>query len=181
VIHILTGPVHSGKTTLLKKIIPLLKEKGIKIDGYLSESVWKNNECFGYRLTDLKNRRSYPFILREGKEEWEKIGPFFLVPDSLSRAKEIIRRTKNSDLAVVDEVGPLELAGKGVWPSLTEAFSSPRLDLLLVIRDSVLDEFCSIFERDKVLLYPVTEKKNPKDLASSLSTEIAKRRSSRPS
>lgn len=180
-IHILTGPVHSGKTTLLKKTIPLLKEKALRIDGYLSESVWKNNECLGYKLVDLKNQRSYPFIAREGKEGWEKIGPFFLVPDSLSRAKKIIHRTRNSDLAVVDEVGPLELSGKGVWPSLAEAVSSPRLDLLLVIRDSVLDEFCSIFKRNAVLLYSIKEKKNPKELASFLSEEIIKRRPLRPS
>lgn len=178
-IHILTGPVHSGKTTLLKNTIPLLIDKNLRIDGYLSESVWKKNECLGYDLLDLKEQRVYPFILKEGKEGWEKIGPYSLVPQSLSRAKEIIRRARNSDLAVVDEVGPLELAGKGVWSVLTEALFSAQPDFFLVIRASILERFLSIFKRDEVLVHAVADKLTPQELADSLRAEIKKRRQTR--
>ena len=168
-----------GKTTLLKNTIPLLIDKNLRIDGYLSESVWKKNECLGYDLLDLKEQQTYPFILRKGKEGWEKIGPYYFVPQSLSRAKEIICRASNSDLAVVDEVGPLELAGKGVWPALTKALFSAQPDFLLVIRDSVLEQFLSILKRDEVLVYAVADKITPPELAASLRAEIKKRRQTR--
>ncbi len=173
-IHILTGPVHSGKTTLLKNTIPLLREGKIRIDGYLSESIWKNDECLGYELFDLKEYQGHPFIMIKGKKSWEKIGPYYIVPESLSRAKRIIHRALNSDLAIVDEVGPLELAGKGIWPALIKALFSPQPDLFLVIRDSVLGQFLSILKRDEVLIYDVTDKLIHPELAASLLAEIKK-------
>jgi iron complex transport system ATP-binding protein len=179
VIHILTGPVHSGKTTLLKNTIPLLRKEDIRIDGYLSESVWKNNECLGYELIDLKEHQAHPFILKKGKEAWEKVGPYYFVPESLSRAKKIIHRARNSDLAVVDEVGPLELAGKGIWPVLATALFSAQPDFFLVIRDTILEQYLSILKRNEVLVYTATDKITPLELTVSLRVEIEKRRQTR--
>jgi nucleoside-triphosphatase THEP1 len=174
----LTGPVHSGKTTLLKNSIPILRNQDFTIDGYLTESVWKNNECIGYELIDLKEHRVHPFLSRNGEEEWEKIGPYFFLPESLAIAKKIIRRARGSDLAVVDEVGPLELAGKGVWPALAEALSS-HPDFFLVIRESILAEFLSLLKRYEVLVLTVSDRMPPSELAASLRAEIEKRRKSR--
>jgi iron complex transport system ATP-binding protein len=180
VIYILTGPVHSGKTTLLKNTIPLLLQKDFRIDGYLSESVWKNNECQGYKLVDLKEHQAHPFITKKGKEGWQKAGPYYFVPESLSKAKEIIRRAISSELAVIDEVGPLELAGRGVWPALAKTVFSAQPDFFLVIRDSVLEQFLSILKKDVVLVYTVVEKITPPRLAASLREKIEKRRQTRP-
>jgi len=47
-IFILTGPVHSGKTTFLKKVVNELKEQNFQIDGFLSEAVLKNQEIFRF-------------------------------------------------------------------------------------------------------------------------------------
>lgn len=178
VIHILTGPVHSGKTTLLKNTIPLLEGGNFGVDGYLSESVWKNDECLGYDLLDLKEQRSYPFITRKGKENWEKIGSYSFVPESLSRAKKIIYRASNSDLAVVDEVGPLELAGKGVWPALAKTLFFPRSDFILVMRETILKDFLFLLKKSEVLVYTVAEEKKSFESAESLRAEIEKRRKS---
>lgn len=175
-IYILTGPVHSGKTTLLKNAIPLLQEEGFRIDGYLSESVWKNNECLGYELVDLKEHQAHPFILKKGKEGWEKIGPYYFVPESLARAKKIIHRARSSGLAVVDEVGPLELTGRGVWPALTKALFCAQPDFFLVIRASVLEQFLPILKKDEVMVYAVADKITPPELTASLRAEIEKRR-----
>jgi nucleoside-triphosphatase len=158
----------------LKNTLSMLRNRSFKIDGYLSESIWKNGECMGYKLFDLRDHREHPFISTKGGKGWEKIGPYFFLPKSLTKAKKIIRRAASADLSVVDEVGPLELAGKGVWPALAEVlFSQP--DFFLVIRESVLEEFLSILKREEVLVYSLSGKISPPELAASLRAEIEKR------
>jgi nucleoside-triphosphatase THEP1 len=154
----------------MKNTIPLLRKKDIKIDGYLSESIWKNDECLGYELIDLKEEQAHPFILKQGDKNWEKVGPYYFIPESLSR---------NSDLAVVDEVGPLELAGKGVWPALATALFRSQPDFFLVIRETVLEQYLTILKKDRVLVYTVVDKITPAEMTASLRAEIEKRRRTR--
>ena len=53
-IYILTGPVHYGKTGLLKKLSSEIKQAAFKFGGFLSESVREKNRVAGYDLFDLK-------------------------------------------------------------------------------------------------------------------------------
>jgi nucleoside-triphosphatase THEP1 len=176
VINILTGPVHSGKTTLLKNTIPVLREKNFRVDGYLSDAIWKNEEFMGYDLIDLKDHRYHPFIRKQGQQDWQRIGPFFFLPGTLDIAKKIIHRSKKADLCVVDEVGPLELTGKGVWPILKDILMFPNPHLLLIVRDSILKKFIGNIQRGDFVVYDIEQNKTPARLAESLSQDIEKRR-----
>ena len=140
-IYLLTGPVHSGKTTLLTQIIRSLREKGVEVGGFLSVAIWNGDERTGYDLYDLTEEELIPFIRASGESSWQKIGPYFFVPDGLERAKNILLRTGGPDLLVVDEVGPLELSGQGLWPVLKDAISNCGKDCLLVVRESILGDF----------------------------------------
>jgi nucleoside-triphosphatase THEP1 len=162
------GPVHSGKTTLLKNTILVLRKKNFSIDGYLSESVWENEEILGYNLFDLRDLRSFPFIRKQGQEDGETIGPFSLLPETLEIAKKIIRRSPSSDLCVVDEVGPLELTGRGVWPALKDVLRIPEQDILLVVRRSILKSFLQKIQRNDFVVYDIEQEKTPSQMAASV-------------
>ena len=157
-IFILTGPVHSGKTTLLKKVVRELKEKKYRIDGFLSETVWKKEEIVGYDLFDLKKERSIPFIRKTGEKEWQKIGSYFFIPQSLDEAEKIIVRGKEADILVVDEVGPLELSGKGFWPALKQVIFHPLNSYLLVVRINILKDFLAMLGKSKVKIFDIKNK-----------------------
>ncbi len=178
-INILTGPVNSGKTTLLKNTLSSLNEKDLAIDGYLSEAVWEKNDFLGYDLYDLKDHRHHPFIRKKGQEEWQSIGPFFFQPESLDIAKHIIRRSGKADLCVVDEVGPLELEGKGVWPAIAKVLKLSQVDFLLVIRSSVLENFLARIKRSDTQVFSIEQKNIQTVLARSLLSDIKRRRRSR--
>lgn len=178
VINILTGPVHSGKTTLLKNTIPVLRENYFLIDGYLSEAIWKNKEFIGYDLIDLKDHRYHPFIRKQGQQDWQRIGPFSFLPGTLDIAKKIIHRSKKADLCVVDEVGPLELTGKGIWPALEDVLLIPKQNVLLVVRESILIKFIGNIKRDDFVVYDIEQNKTPARLAESLFRDIEKKRRS---
>jgi len=179
VINILTGPVHSGKTTLLKSTIPVLREKKFRIAGYLSEATWKNDEFLGYDLVDLEDHRNHPFIRKHGQQDWQRIGSFFFLPETLDLAKNIIHRSEKADLCIVDEVGPLELSGKGVWPALENILKFPHSHLLLVVRDSILDDMLDKIQREDFIVFDIEQKKKPLHLANSLLQGLDKRRESK--
>ncbi|UCE40978.1 MAG: hypothetical protein JSV17_16295 [Candidatus Aminicenantes bacterium] len=177
-INILTGPVHSGKTTLLKTIIPVLRGKNIRIDGYLSEAVWKDEKFLGYDLLDLKDQHQQPFIRKKGQQGWQRIGPFYFLPGMLDVAEKIIHRSKNENLCVVDEVGPLELKGNGVWQALEEILMIPEQGVLLVVRESILKDFLEKIQRDDFKVYDIGQEIQPIRMVESLMQNLEKRRQS---
>lgn len=162
----------------MKNILFPLKEQALSIDGYLSEAVWKHGNTQGYDLFDLKEHRYYPFIRREGQEDWQSIGPFFFLPETLDLAKKIIYRGAKAHLCVVDEVGPLELDGKGVWPAIAEVFRMSRGDFLLVVRDSVLKSFLARVERNDTGVFSLEQENIQSALTGSIISNLKKRRRS---
>ncbi|MGB7296475.1 MAG: nucleoside-triphosphatase [Candidatus Aminicenantales bacterium] len=139
-ILILTGPVHAGKTTFLKNLLPVFRSREIPVCGYLSLPVLKQARTWGYDLFDFKTGRSVPLLRREGRPGWQKVGPYFFLPAGLQAAENIIRGCPAGERLIVDEVGPQELAGRGVWPALSAALSRPEIACLLVVRESLIDE-----------------------------------------
>lgn len=157
-IFILTGAVHSGKTTLLKGTIQVFKRKKLIVHGFLSVAVFRGSERIGYDLFDLKKEQSIPLIRREGKKDWQRVGSYFFLPSGLEEAQRIISRSKNSDICVVDEIGPLELSGKGFWPALKPILFSPLTSFLISVRKSILQDFLSILEETDSKVFDIREK-----------------------
>jgi nucleoside-triphosphatase THEP1 len=157
-IFILTGPVHSGKTTLLKKVVRELKEQKYRIDGFLSEAVREKEETVGYDLFDLKKERTIPLIRRTGKKEWQKIGSYFFIPQGLEEAEKIILQGKEADILVVDEVGPLELSGRGYWPALKQVVFHPLNNFLLVMRINIVKDFLAMLGKSEVKIFDIKNK-----------------------
>lgn len=157
-IHILTGPVHSGKTTLLQRVTAHLKSRNISAYGYLSLSIQENEDFIGYDLYDIKLETQTPFIRKEGDDHWQRIGAYFFIPETLDYAQSIILHADKSDMCFIDEVGPLELKGKGVWPALEKALDFPSTDYVLVVRDTILEGWVEILGQSCTRIFDISEK-----------------------
>jgi len=166
-IFILTGPVDSGKTTFLKRVIEELKRQKIKLDGFLSEAL-KDQEKIGYDLLDLGGGKSVPFIRKSGRQDWQRIGPYFFIPKGLSWAKKIILRSRKAEVLVVDEIGPLELSGQGLWDVLEKVIFQRVQKFLFVLRREILEDFLKMVGKIKVKIFDIEEE----DVFSRLIEEI---------
>jgi nucleoside-triphosphatase THEP1 len=142
VIHILTGPVHSGKTTLLRDVTTQLKNQNIDVAGFL---------C-------LYTEENAQFIRKEGNKFWQRIGPYFFIPESLDHAQNMIRLSTNADVCVVDEVGPLELEGKGLWPALKKVIALSTPEFIFVVRETILDNWHKMLKEIPVQVFDISDK-----------------------
>lgn len=136
---VLTGPVHGGKTTYLGEACRRWSAHGLSYAGFLSPAVTGADGQTGYDLLELPGPFRRPYLRRHGPAGAERTGPFTFVPAALERARAILRDPRPADLLVVDEVGPLELQGGGLWPALRDAIGRPQRTVLLVVRDTIAD------------------------------------------
>jgi nucleoside-triphosphatase THEP1 len=139
-IIILSGPVHGGKTTLIQKSLSRWASRGLRFGGFLSVAVRDAAGASGYDFVDLKDSRRLPFLRRAGEPEWERIGPYYFVPETLNAARSLILAADPEEALIVDEVGPLELAHGGLWPALREIIFMPQRKTLLVAREEILED-----------------------------------------
>jgi nucleoside-triphosphatase THEP1 len=141
----------------LKKLADELKGKGLRIGGFLSEVVLEGPNVVGYDLFDLRDEMYWPFIRKQGKEGWQRIGSYFFIPESLAHAKTQILQSKDRDILVVDEVGPLELREKGLWPAVRNVLSSPPRMIILVVRKSIMKDFLDLVKGQEIRIFDIQE------------------------
>jgi len=156
-IIILSGPVHGGKTTLIQKSLPRWASHGLAFGGFLSIAVPDGSGALEYDLLGLKDGLRLPLLRRTGEFEGERIGPFSFVPRTLEVARSLIRAADPAEVLIVDEVGPLELAGGGFWPALREVVFKPGMKLLLVAREEILEDLSRLLGAPMPLVIDVCD------------------------
>ena len=145
-IYILSRPIHSGKTTELMQ--------------------WSNlqNNIHGILMPDISGSRK--ILNLDTKEIFEaecvditntklsitSIGKFNFYTDAFEKANSIILHalSQNPRWLVIDEVGKLEISGKGFYVSVEDAIKiygdkDKPGDLLITVRDSLCVEVVSFF------------------------------------
>ena len=157
---IITGDVDSGKTSWCKQ--NLLEKKDHRYDGVLLLKIFSSGQRTGYDALRVSTGQTIPFARRKGfePEDWhstEKIGVF-----SISRkGKKIVNRwireasSRNVEGIIIDEVGPLEILGRGLADSVQYALNNTPsyTKIFMVVRKDCLKEVCHKFNiKDHMLI-----------------------------
>jgi nucleoside-triphosphatase THEP1 len=101
----------------------------------------KQGQRFGSNALDLLTGREIPFARLSSHvcvKQGERVGDYTISKDGIIFACGAIKRAVESrcDLVVIDEVGPLELSGKGLMPAVESALRS-GVNVLIVVRSSL--------------------------------------------
>jgi nucleoside-triphosphatase THEP1 len=160
-IVILSGPVHSGKTTLIQKSLSRWAARGLLFGGFLSIAVRNERGESEYDFLDLKEGLRLPFLRRAGEPEWETVGPFYFVPRTLDAARSLLASANPEELLIVDEFGPLELAGGGLWPALRRILSDGSFRVLLVVREDILEDAIRVLGTPPALILDARDPSAP--------------------
>ena len=136
-IHILTGPIRSGKTTTLLNWIKDKKDAA----GILTPDV------DGFR--HFMNIATRQLFKMEASENEEKIvvGRFAFSKNNFNRANEILlNETFNDGWLIIDEIGPLELIGHGYNESIIFLLTKRYKKTLWVVREGLITTISKHFK-----------------------------------
>jgi nucleoside-triphosphatase len=141
-IFIISGSQGSGKTTLLKRTIKFLKEKNFQVGGIVAEGYWKNDQRDRFDLVNQTTGEKIVFCQRDEIEEWEKIRHFYINPKGQEFGESILHPNtiKHSDVCVIDEIGPFEIANKGWFNAINKLLINSNIPMIWVVRNSLIDE-----------------------------------------
>jgi len=139
-IYILKGAVGSGKTTYLVNYC-----KGKKaIGGILSPVINGKRHFLNIRSNEIKLMESF-----EVETETLNIGRYKFSAKAFEWANKILIdcTNKNYETIIIDEIGPLELQGKGFAETLKFLLShhETKSDLLLVVRENLANDVLDYF------------------------------------
>ncbi|NJO88009.1 MAG: DUF2478 domain-containing protein [Chloroflexia bacterium] len=153
---IVTGKIDVGKTSFVQQLIEAFKEKQLKVSGIYSRKVYENNKRIGYDLVDIKTNTFEPFLQINGKQR-DGIGMFKILPRGLQFGIESLKSANNgnSDIVIVDEIGKLELSGKGWIGQVKQLITLQQTHLLLVINEKFLEEFSEQLDLKNTLLITI--------------------------
>jgi len=140
-IVLLVGDKHSGKTTVAEKIAKNAKASGFDVAGILAPSVYRKEKLVGFDIVNIRNSKITHLADREPSEKFTftKKGLQFGIETLNSPA------AGKADLIIVDEFGPMELAGKNWRKSVDSRLKSSDALLLLVVRSELADKVKNLY------------------------------------
>lgn len=138
---IVTGRKGEGKSTFCWQLLKYLYIQGIKAGGVIT----LQNDKKSFYLVSLDSK--IPFEANEN-ENFIPIGNFRIHKENMEKAISTIRSDLDCDFLFLDEIGLLELRGKGYY-SILDVVISRKKSNVLVVKKKILDEFQD--------LYPLTK------------------------
>jgi len=167
---IITGPIGSGKTTAAHRLAVALEKRGHKVGGIVAPRVMNGDETVGYTVVDLSSGEEHRFA--GSVPPGVRAGRFFVSEEGLAFAEHAISNGEAKDIAFVDEVGRMELAGKGHARSIRRLLAAKAVPVL-TIRDEFLREALERFSLTDPLIFrvnlPLEKRKNDRSVGSARS------------
>lgn len=159
-IFVLTGPVHSGKTSSLQKWCASTKN----IDGILCPENDNGKRFF----IKVKSNESLALEVRNSmlkkQDEIIEVGSYKFLKNAFKQANEyLVQASNNHDFnyLIIDELGKLELKNKGLHIAAQDLIPNyvhnKRQHLILVVRESIIEEVMKHYD---VLEYSILNKED---------------------
>jgi len=145
-VFIITGDPQQGKTTFVMKLTEKLHHSGYTTGGFVAPGEFCNNRRHSFKLTDLKTGETKPLCTR-GAEGIERTGPFTFFEEGQQFGRHLLRpeNLKDCDFAVIDEIGPFELQGKGWAGSVISLLDGNFAKQIWVVRRSLVQQVIQKF------------------------------------
>ncbi|WP_456469080.1 NTPase [Archaeoglobus sp.] len=117
-----TGRPGIGKTTVCMKVYNALKDK-MRISGFITREVRSEGKRVGFKLINLSDG-SEEWLAKVGKGSFT-VGKYAVFVDKFEDFLENVE--PDSDLLIVDEVGPMELKSRKFVEFVKEAMEKENL------------------------------------------------------
>ena len=134
---VLTGKVGVGKSTICRKVIGLCRNRGYSSGGVLT---YKDGDG-DILARDVHRGTEMTLASRNREHGGPRAGAYSFNPEGLAFGMDALNRGADLPLLVVDEIGPLELAGSGFANAVPLVRHRKTGHCIVVIRSNLLDSF----------------------------------------
>lgn len=156
-VFLLTGSPGVGKTTLLLKIVDILRAKGYRIGGMISREVRSGGTRMGFEILDLTSGK-HGWLAHINQKTGPHVGKYRVNLEDLDNVgvEAILKAVKECDIVAVDEIGPMELFSEKFKLSVKEALESGKL-LVGVVHWKACDKLVeTVKSREDVEIFTIT-------------------------
>ncbi|WP_240473412.1 ATP-binding cassette domain-containing protein [Ferrimonas senticii] len=135
---LLTGESGSGKTTALMNLWqqqPQLQLKGLLCPGEMADGKRLSSDAI-----NLASGERQPFGRRQAQFDAATGTRFSFAPEGLALAQQALNAASDDHSTyLVDEIGPMELAGLGLAKAIASLLANPQRKQIWVVRPSLLE------------------------------------------
>ena len=137
---IITGEVHEGKTTFAHNVVNKLLEQKVSIGGFLALAVNRDGKRTGFDLLNIETSEKYELCSDIDGPGRFKYGRYFFNNNTVSEGINILspENIQNKQLIVIDEVGPIELNGKGWNDAMEKILQNNSVPHIWIVRKNIL-------------------------------------------
>jgi len=122
-----TGPSGIGKTNVLRRAVPELKNRDYNVGGMICREVREGGLRVGFEIMDLSTGQR-GWLAHVNQLTGPKIGKYRVNLTDLDviGAGSILNALQNADILAVDEIGPMELLSPAFSNALLKAVESSK-------------------------------------------------------
>ncbi len=135
---LITGPPGTGKTTLIQRLYDHYTGRGVKVGGILTREFRAGEERVGFKLVNL-GTGDEGWLARKQGGIGPRIGRYNVETSDLERigATALLSAARGGTrLAMVDEVGPMEMTSQTFRAALAELLATDKVVVATVKYDS---------------------------------------------
>ncbi|MCW4016477.1 MAG: NTPase [Candidatus Bathyarchaeota archaeon] len=123
----MTGPPGIGKTSVFRRTVKQLKEKGYNVGGMVCREVRECGARVGFEIMDLSTGQR-GWLAHLNQPTGPKIGKYTVNLTDLDMlgVSSILDAIQHSDILAVDEIGPMELLSASFSNALLKAVESSK-------------------------------------------------------
>jgi nucleoside-triphosphatase len=156
-ILLLTGSPGVGKTTVLLKTVEVLKAKGYSVGGMISREIRSRGIRVGFEVLDLSSGKQ-GWLAHVNQKSGPQVGKYRVNLNDLNGvgAVAILKSAENSDVIVIDEIGPMELFSENFKEAVRKALEGTKL-VVGVVHWKAKNEFLEeVKDREDMEIFTVT-------------------------
>lgn len=124
---LVTGPSGIGKTSVLRRTVKELKNRGYAVGGVVCREVREGGVRVGFEIMDLSTG-TRGWLAHVNQTTGPKVGKYHvnLTDLNIIGVGAILDAIKNSDIIAVDEIGPMEFSSPDFNEALVKAVESTK-------------------------------------------------------
>jgi len=155
---VITGPSSGGKTETVSAVAARLRSSGVSIAGFVQPGEFADGRKVGFRVRDVTSGEEASLAILEEGRRGDFGTRFRFVDEGFRLGREALSRARSGSILLVDELGPVELRGRGHMPAVRAAMAVQGLrGAVVVVRRHLVPALLAEVEASDAIVVDIEE------------------------